>query len=440
MRTVGRRRLVLLIALVATLPLLGVAAVTPAPARAGTALQNALAAQRSLQAQITAQRQAVARLTQDAAQVATRIAATQHALAAIDASQAAVEASYTRARASLATVRAQYAGLVVQLDALDAQVSNLGQDLAAAQQELADTRGTLAFDIAQAYRAAQTPLWAQLVTAPSLLDALDVMGMYLAQGNDEARLANQISTDTASIGQLLAVTQASRAQVEQARLTVAAEAVTLDGQQAALGQAQAHLAALAAQTAAAKAAQAAAYARLGRDRAKADAALAAEMAALGRLRDQISSLVDQAAVPSAYNGTFEWPMAGTVTQEFGCTGFPLEAPLGNCAHFHLGIDIAAPMDTPIRAAADGVVLFVGPNPYDPPGERAWIVIVAHSQHLLTWYAHLDDGAHAPIVTKGESVRQGQVIGYEGNTGISTGPHLLWMVELNGQFVNPRLFV
>lgn len=421
-------------------PLLAVAAIRPAQVHAGSALQNALAAQRTLQAQISAQRQAVAWLQADAARVGAQIAATQHALAGINVDQASVRTSLDLASATLSTVRARYTALVGQVNALDAQVSNLGEDLAAAQQDLGDTRATLAADIGQAYLAAQTPLWVQLVQARSLLDVLSEVGDYLAAGSDEAQLAGQIAQQGAAIGQLLSATQASRVQVEQARLAVAGEQAALATQTRALARSQDHLATLAAQASAERAAQLAAAATLGKDRSKAAAVLAAEMAALGRLKDQINALLNAAAVPSVYNGTFEWPMAGIVTQEFGCTGFPLEAPLGNCAHFHLGIDIAAPMDTPIRAAADGVVLFVGPNPYDPPGERAWIVIVAHSQHLLTWYAHVDYGTHAPLVSKGETVHQGQVIAYEGNTGISTGPHLLWMVELNGQFVNPRLFV
>jgi murein DD-endopeptidase MepM/ murein hydrolase activator NlpD len=337
-------------------------------------------------------------------------------------------------------VRARYVALVTQVQSLDAQVGNLESDLAVAQQQLAGTRGALAADIKEAYLAAQTPLWVQLVSARSLLDVLADVGNFLAAGNDEAALAGQIAAQEASINQLLVAAQASRAGVEQARLAVFAEQTALSGQQRALAASRQRLAALAAQASAERAAQVSAAAVLGREKAKATTVLSEEEAALGRLQNQINALLDAAAVPSAYNGTLTWPMEGAVTQEFGCTGFPLEAPLGNCAHFHLGIDIAAPMDTPVRAAAAGVVLFEGPNPYDPPGERAWIVIIAHSQHLATWYAHLDDGAHAPPVAKGQQVQQGQVIGYEGNTGISTGPHLLWMVQLNGQFVNPRLFV
>ena len=67
----------------------------------------------------------------------------------------------------------------------------------------------------------------------------------------------------------------------------------------------------------------------------------------------------------------------------------------------------------------------------------WIVIVAHSAGLETWYAHMQP---TYTVRAGQSVSAGQIVGYEGNTGHSTGAHLHWAVRFNGAFVNPRLFV
>ena len=124
-----------------------------------------------------------------------------------------------------------------------------------------------------------------------------------------------------------------------------------------------------------------------------------------------------------------------MTQEFGCTGFFAEPPLGSCAHFHTGIDIADPMYTPIHAAGAGTVVYEGPL-----SDGAWVVIIAHSQSLVTMYAHLDNRVHPPIVRAGQVVAQGQVVGFVGVTGNSTGPHLHWAVELNGNWVNPRLFL
>jgi murein DD-endopeptidase MepM/ murein hydrolase activator NlpD len=128
-------------------------------------------------------------------------------------------------------------------------------------------------------------------------------------------------------------------------------------------------------------------------------------------------------------------MPGIVTQEFGCTGVPQEPPLGSCAHFHTGIDIANAMDTPIRAAGPGKVILAGRSPYD----TAWIVVIAHSSHLVSWYGHIDSSP-GPVVHVGQYVSTGQVIAYEGMTGNTTGPHLHWAIQLDNNWVNPRLFL
>ena len=97
------------------------------------------------------------------------------------------------------------------------------------------------------------------------------------------------------------------------------------------------------------------------------------------------------------------------------------------------------MYTPVRAAGAGRVIWAGPNPYGGY-PKPWIVIIAHSGALQTWYGHLDNRAHPIPVRTGDWVTKGQVIGYEGMTGRTTGPHLHFMVELNDRFVNPRLFM
>jgi murein DD-endopeptidase MepM/ murein hydrolase activator NlpD len=84
------------------------------------------------------------------------------------------------------------------------------------------------------------------------------------------------------------------------------------------------------------------------------------------------------------------------------------------------------------------VAYVGWNWADGP-DPAWMVVIAHSTRLVTWYAHMRPSAPAGIFA-GARVSAGQVIGYEGNTGRSTGCHLHWMVQLDGQFVNGRLFL
>jgi len=128
-----------------------------------------------------------------------------------------------------------------------------------------------------------------------------------------------------------------------------------------------------------------------------------------------------------------WPLlGGVITQPFGPTSFVLEPPLGQYAHFHTGIDVSATLGTPVMAAGDGIVVAVA-HTYVGYGNY---VIVAHGGGVLTLYAHLLDTA----VTPGARVTRGQVIGREGSSGYSTGPHLHFEVRVNGQVTDPLRYL
>lgn len=104
-------------------------------------------------------------------------------------------------------------------------------------------------------------------------------------------------------------------------------------------------------------------------------------------------------------------------------------PILGYRKMHTGVDWAAPRGTPIYAAGDGVVLQAGWK----SGYGRWTMI-EHANGYRTAYAH--QSRIAPGVTKGARVNQGQVIGYVGTTGLSTGPHLHYEVYVNGRTVNP----
>jgi murein DD-endopeptidase MepM/ murein hydrolase activator NlpD len=123
------------------------------------------------------------------------------------------------------------------------------------------------------------------------------------------------------------------------------------------------------------------------------------------------------------NGTLIWPVNGPITSQF-CERRPWEA----C---HPGIDIAAPTGTPIRAAAAGVVAIAG-----PAGGYGNLTCIQHTGVMSTCYGHQSGFA----VSVGQSVAQGQVIGYVGSTGFSFGPHLHFEVRLNGAVVNPMNYL
>jgi murein DD-endopeptidase MepM/ murein hydrolase activator NlpD len=125
-------------------------------------------------------------------------------------------------------------------------------------------------------------------------------------------------------------------------------------------------------------------------------------------------------------GGISQPMArATLSSPFGLRNDPLSGGAG----FHAGIDLTAPAGTPIQAAAEGVVVIAG----DCEGYGNCIVI-DHGVSLATLYGHQS----TLLVRVGEHVDAGQVIGLEGSTGRSTGPHLHFEVRLHGLPIDPLL--
>ena len=104
-------------------------------------------------------------------------------------------------------------------------------------------------------------------------------------------------------------------------------------------------------------------------------------------------------------------------------------PILGFSAMHTGTDFAAPYGTPVIAAGNGVVKQAGPN----GGYGNW-VLIAHDSRISTGYAHM--ARFAPGIRPGVHVRQGQVIGFVGSTGLSTGPHLHYELHTDGRPVNP----
>lgn len=104
-------------------------------------------------------------------------------------------------------------------------------------------------------------------------------------------------------------------------------------------------------------------------------------------------------------------------------------PILNKIRAHKGVDYAAPHGTPIKAAGDGRVTLAGRN-----GGYGNTVIIQHGQRYRTLYAHMQGFAKG--IRNGASVKQGQIIGYIGTTGLSTGPHLHYEFQVNGVHVDP----
>ena len=128
-----------------------------------------------------------------------------------------------------------------------------------------------------------------------------------------------------------------------------------------------------------------------------------------------------------------WPMSSfQITQPFGPSTVVLEPPFGPYKHFHTGVDIAAPLGTPVMAAADGLIVAVG---HTNVGYGNYVVI-AHGGGIATLYGHLLQ----TNVKSGDRVVRGQVIALEGSTGLSTGPHVHFELRVNDQVVDPMPYL
>lgn len=141
-----------------------------------------------------------------------------------------------------------------------------------------------------------------------------------------------------------------------------------------------------------------------------------------------------AAVPSAsparmitsvHAEAFVYPVMGPrLSSDFGKRRHPVK----RVVQHHHGIDLAAPAGAPIRAIADGQVMFA-----DPHGGYGKLVVVRHSNGLSSHYGHC-----ARIhVQPGATVRAGEIIGTVGSTGISTGPHLHFELRKDGEPLDPE---
>jgi murein DD-endopeptidase MepM/ murein hydrolase activator NlpD len=433
-----RRRPRPLVLLLLSLPLL--AGMLGTPVATGDDLSDAIARQKALQTRIAQQKQQIVLLAQRQAGVSASIAKANQTLNGVNANLAEVTGQVQTLVADIRLTRASYQDLVNQLKSIDGQLKALANEEVRRERALVQRRELLAERIRAAYATGNTSLLETLLTANSFNDALSEVGYYLDVGAQDQALAEQITQDIRDLAVLHQIVSDTRADTDQLRGLVADQKKELDSQLSELKGAQAKLLVLRRQAAAVLASEKADYQRLASNRTRLAAAIRTASAAKVALAKRIDKLREAqrnlGRIPSVYNGTLTWPMGGNISQEFGCTGVVYEPPVGNCSHFHQGIDIVAPYGTPVRSSGPGTVLYIGWNyadGYDP----AWIVIIAHSAGLETWYAHMQPNYP---VRAGQSVSGGEIVGYEGNTGHSTGAHLHWAVRFNGAFVNPRLFI
>ncbi len=122
-----------------------------------------------------------------------------------------------------------------------------------------------------------------------------------------------------------------------------------------------------------------------------------------------------------------WPVRGPVNSDFG----QRRSPWAPNSEFHSGIDIGAPIGTPVRAPAPGVVAFAGPH-----AEFGITLIIDHGNDTRSLYGHLSK-LHVAL---DQQVKRGETVALTGNTGRSSGPHLHYEIQVKSQPVNPHSYI
>ncbi|HEX9494995.1 MAG TPA: peptidoglycan DD-metalloendopeptidase family protein [Candidatus Limnocylindria bacterium] len=346
-----------------------------------------------------------------------------------DASSAAEQLGY-----EIQIAQEQLQLVSFQLDETKALVSSLKSQVDAQSRQLSQREELYAKHLRTTYRQAQVSPLEMLLSSRSLSDFASRIQAMVIINRQDVQLANDIRTMRDETTAAVALTEEKAAemtglqdQITQQRERLAAQKarydqlikeaqVAISGQSEVLNEA----------------------AQNRNNQLNAAARQNQETANLNRLLQDAEAQYEQlAALAAARSGLGAytggklplWPLRGVLTSPFGA----------RWGGFHNGLDIAAPMYSPIVAAAAGRVTTVG-KPYLASGDTATVVIIAHGNNFSTLYGHLDDRVHPPIVSAGQNVSGGQRIAYEGMTGWTTGPHLHFMTIVNGRAVDPRPYL
>lgn len=148
-----------------------------------------------------------------------------------------------------------------------------------------------------------------------------------------------------------------------------------------------------------------------------------------KIEAELRKNIDPAVLPIPRSGVLLMPIANARTsQDYGSTNF---AQFGYRGKWHNGLDLAAPIGTPIFAAEGGTVTIIdNQDKYCYKGAYGKYVVIEHPNNLVTLYAHLS----LQSVKVGQEVKRGDVIGYVGKTGYATGPHLHFTVFAKPTFI------
>ena len=393
-------------------------------------LQEALRRKQELERAVQVSRQNAERYKQAATQYEAAVGQANARISDLAQRQANAQSEADALAIEIQIAEEQLQLVAFQLNETKSLLESLGAQSAQHAKQLAEREALYAKHLRTTYRQAQVSPLEMLLSSGTLSEFTSRVQAMILINRQDAQLAGEIRSlrELTAARKELAVSKeleikGLQEQITKQRASVAAKKAEYDElvrqTKAAIGQQ-----AVERQNAAALAGQAR-NAQQGATRETANF-----QKQLQEAEAQYAYLAAQLALRSglgAFNGVRLniWPVNGSITSGFGA----------RWGGFHNGLDIAAPMYTPVIASAPGQVVTVG-RPYQAYGDNAVVVIIAHGSNLSTLYGHLDDRRWPPVQV-GQRVNAGQVIGYIGMTGFTTGPHLHFMTIANGQAVDPR---
>ena len=389
-------------------------------------VSGAIAEQHRMEAELARQRTQLAELQRSQAELAAILRGITDDLVSVGLQIEQASAEIERMARRLEEARRQLSTYETEINTLEQTLAQLSADIETSKVELVDREGLLQEHLRTAYEQSQTSVLEVLLSTDSFTKASSELSYMLTLSEQDRLLANEIRDRRSMLETRRQTLIDGRASLPQLRANAAGRAASLAAQQAELSAARAALREKQAQLELLKDAREEEFVATGQGADAQRELIVIEEQQLAAQQALVDTLEEAARrLDVAYRGRFAWPERGSfmITQEFST--------------YHKALDMAYlnRCGGPIYAAGDGIVLADG-RPNAEYGDYAIGVLIAHSQRLATQYWHLS----REVVTVGQTVGVGDVIGYEGATGFATGCHLHFGVLFDGSAVNPRQYL
>lgn len=341
------------------------------------------------------------------AAIEEEIAEYESALQEVGAEKSTLQSAINALELERKKVRADIAYTENRIDSTDLEISKLSEEITEATQSIASSEQAVSAMLRELHSADNESLVELLLTHDSLAHFWDEIEQLTT-------VRDQMVNHVVHLTNVKTVLESKRSDQTDKREELTALKRQYDGQRQVLQHNAAEKSELLEETES--------------EEANYQAMLAQKKAARERLLEEVRSIeselqfiLDPNAIPQKGNVVFNWPLRNVhLTQYFGYTKFALENPGVYKGSMHNGIDLGAPTGTTIFAPLTGTVRATG-NTDAVPGCYSWgkWILIDHPNGLSTLYAHL---SHISV-QNGQEVRTGDAIGFVGNTGYSTGPHL-----------------